>query len=595
MNRKKGYIRKVIELLTAGEKRRLVVVLLGSIFTTLVEVLGIGSVMPFVAVATKPSMIRDNHYLAKLYDLLGFPSETSFIIFLGIAVMVLLVLTNASQAFLHYIKVRFTSMRRHSLSLRLLTGYLRQTFIFFLNKNSFDFVKNINTEIGNMINTTLMQLVEFLSRIIQVSLLTLFLVLVNPTSTLLVVLAVIGLYGLVYIFVRKNLKRLGAERFELNRERARIVSEAFWGIKEMKITGCEQEMISEYTPPSRRLAHNETISVIISDAPKFALETVAFSTIIGYVLLKIIQSGGFGGAAGSITLFVYAGYRLIPAIQALFRSIAQLRYGAATADKITREFEIVSGGPSLSKARPPRLRFSRILEVRNMSFTFPNVDNPTIHDLSLGIAANSMIGLAGKTGSGKTTLVDIIMCLLVPQTGSLSVDGVPLQDGTIRSWQMNIGYVPQNIYLSNDSISGNIAFGVAKKKINMEAVVRAAKLAQLHDFIEAELKDGYDTKIGERGIRLSGGQRQRIGIARALYREPSVLIMDEATSSLDSQTERAVMEAIDALQGTRTIILIAHRLTTLKQCDVIHLMEKGRIVDSGKYQELLHKNRFFSG
>jgi ABC-type multidrug transport system fused ATPase/permease subunit len=172
---------------------------------------------------------------------------------------------------------------------------------------------------------------------------------------------------------------------------------------------------------------------------------------------------------------------------------------------------------------------------------------------------------------------------------------VPLQDGTIRSWQMNIGYVPQNIYLSNDSISGNIAFGVAKKKINMEAVVRAAKLAQLHDFIEAELKDGYDTKIGERGIRLSGGQRQRIGIARALYREPSVLIMDEATSSLDSQTERAVMEAIDALQGSRTIILIAHRLTTLKQCDVIHLMEKGRIVDSGKYQELLHKNRFFSG
>ena len=594
MKREKGPVGKVLALLTPGEKKRLWAVLAGSIFAALIEALGIGSIMPFVTVASKPSIIHENRYLSMAYDLLGFSSDTSFMIFLGVAVLVMLITTNLSQAFLHYIKVRFTSFRRHALSLRLFIGYLRQPFVFFLNKNSFDFVKNINAEIGQMINVTLMQLVELFTRIIQVSLLVSFLILVNPTSTLFIAVAIIGLYGLIFTFVRKTLRRLGSERFAVDTERARIVSEAFWGIKEMKLAGGEREIVSEYTKPSRHLARIETTSAILSDVPKFALETAAFSSIILYVLITIIRSGGFRDAAGAITLFAYAGYRLIPAVQALFRAMTQLRYGAATAEKITGEFGSVANGADLPAGTAERLPFRTMLELHSVSFTYPTMDAPVIQDLSLRIPANSLIGLAGRTGSGKTTLVDLIMGLLAAQSGTIAVDGVELLDDNMRTWQANVGYVPQGIYLSNDTIAANIAFGVSKDGIDREAVERAGRLSQLHDFVHESLSEGYDTAIGERGVRLSGGQRQRIGIARALYRDPSVLIMDEATSALDSHTERAVMEAIDTLQGTRTIILIAHRLTTLKKCDVIYLMEKGAIVDSGTFTELHARNRYFA-
>lgn len=594
MKKTNNSIRKVVALLTPGEKRRLWVVAFGSIICALIEVVGIGSIMPFVAVAAKPSTIHENRYLQRLFELFKFNNETSFLIFLGISVLGLLLFTNTSQAFLHYIKVKFTSMRRHSLSLRLFTGYLRQPFVYFLNKNSFDFVKNINTEIGQMINTTLMQFVEFISRIIQVTLLVLFLVLVNPGSTLAFSLAIIAMYGLTYVIVKRKIRRLGAERFELNAERSRIVSEAFWGVKEIKIAGTETEILSEYTQPSKQLAGNETLSAIMSDIPKFALETAAFSSIILYVLLMILRSGGLIDVAGSITLFAYAGYRLIPAVQILFKAITQLKYGAATAERMAREFDGASGGNPLLKKAPRRLSFKSSLELRNIKFSYPSMDTPLINDLSLRIPANSFIGFAGKTGSGKTTLVDIILGLLDIQAGCLLVDGTALSDGTMRAWQANLSYVPQNIFLSNDTIAANIAFGISRKKIDIEAVIRACTLAQIHDFVQAELKEGYETKIGERGIRLSGGQRQRIGIARALYREPSVLIMDEATSALDVHTERAVMEAIDTLQGTRTIILIAHRLSTLKKCETIFLMDKGKIIDSGSYGELVRRNRYFS-
>jgi ABC-type multidrug transport system fused ATPase/permease subunit len=594
MSGSKGTIRKVISLLAPGERRRLWIVAFGSIFTTLVEAIGIGSIMPFMTVASKPSIIQENGYLRQIFGFFKFNNETSFLIFLGVCVLGLLIVTNVSQALLHYIKVRFTSMRRHTLSMRLLTAYLRQAFVYFLNKNSYDFVKNINTEIGQMINTTLMQLVEFISRVIQVTLLLVFLVLVNPTSTLLIAVAIIGMYGLIYAFVKKTLRRLGTERFELNTERSRIVSEAFWGINEIKIAASEKEIVNEFTQPSIRLARNETISVIISDVPKFALETAAFSAIVGYVLIMILRSGGFRDAAGAITLFAYAGYRLIPAIQALFRSLTQLRYGATTAHRIASEFESTSGGGPLVSKRPERIAFKRVLELQNVEFSYPNMDAPVIPGLSLQIPANSLTGFAGKTGSGKTTLVDIIMGLLAIQGGSILIDGVRLNEENVRSWQANLGYVPQSIYLSNDTIAANIAFGVNQRKISMEAVVNAGKLSQLHDFVQQGLKGRYETKVGERGIRLSGGQKQRIGIARALYRDPSVLIMDEATSALDNHTERAVMEAIDTLQGTRTIILIAHRLSTLRKCDVIYLLDKGRIIDSGVYEELAARNKYFS-
>jgi len=589
----KGNISRVVALLTPKEKRRLWVVILAAIFVTIIMAVGIGSIMPFVTVAAKPVMIHENYYLRLLFDFFGFTSDRAFLIFLGVTVLGMLIITNASQALLHYIKVRFTTMRQHTLSLRLLTGYLRQPFAFFLNRNSYDLIKNINIEIEQMINLNLLQLVEALSRSIQVFLLTLFLVLIHPTSTLVIATVIIAIYSLIYVTVKRVLKRLGSERFELNADRSRIVSEAFWGIKEMKIANREATMTAEFAPPSRKLAKAKTTSAIIASVPKFALEAAAFSAIVGYVLFSIVRSGSFQDVAGSVTLFAYAGYRMIPAIQAMFKALTQLRYGAATAEKIAREFEIVSSGLPLLRKPAERLPFKVALKLRNVRFTYPNMDVPVIPDISLDIPTNSLVGFAGRTGSGKTTLVDVIMGLLDVEGGSILIDGIALNADNLRRWQANLGYVPQTIYLADDSIAANIAFGVRRKDIDMESVTRAARLSQIHSFVEEELPEKYETRVGERGIRLSGGQRQRIGIARALYRDPSVLILDEATSALDSHTERAVMEAIDKLHGTRTIIMIAHRLSTLMKCDIIYHLEKGRVFDSGTYSELKERSKYF--
>ncbi len=588
-----GHIGRVISLLTPGERKRLGLVVLGAIFMALIEVIGVGSIMPFMAVAAKPEIIHSNEFLKMAYVFLGFNSDTSFLIFLGVAVLLFLIITNVSQALMHYIKVKFTSMRRHSLSQRLLEGYLGQPYTFFLNRNSFEFVKNINGEINQMITGTLMQFVDLISRCLQVFILTAFLFIMNPLSTLGITGIIALIYGTIYFFVRKVIRRLGEERFTLTRSVAKTVSEAFWGIKEVKITGTESVFLDEYQRPSKKLALNASTHEIIGDVPKFALETAAFSSIMLFVLVTILRSGTFADVAGTVTLYAYAGYRMIPAIQGLFKAVTKLKYGAPTAERIITEFKIVAGAEPISRKPMERLPFYSNIELRNLSFTYPNVETPVIEGLSLTIQANSLVGFAGKTGSGKTTLVDIILGLLSPQKGDMLVDSMAVTKENLRSWHGNLGYVPQNIYLSNTSVAANIAFGIHQHKIDMEAVQQAAKRAQIHDFIISELKEGYETKIGERGIRLSGGQRQRLGIARALYRNPSVLVMDEATSALDNHTEQAVMEAIDALHGTRTIILIAHRLSTLAKCDKIYQLERGKIVDSGTYEELVEKNQYF--
>lgn len=594
MNNPFGHIGKVISLLTPKEKKRLGLVILSAIFMALIEVVGVGSIMPFMAVAAKPEIIHTNDKLEYVYRLLSFQSESRFLVFLGFLVLGFLIISNLSQAFMYYIKMKFTSMRRHTLSSRLLTGYLSQPYTFFLNRNSSEFVKNITGEINQMISGTLMQFVDFISRSIQVSALTAFLFIVNPISTLGITGIIIIIYGTIYFFVRKVLTRLGIERYELTREIALTVSEVFWGIKDVKITGTETVFISEYQRPSKKLANNASTNELIGDIPKFALETAAFSSIILFVLITILRSGTFAEVAGTVTLYAYAGYRLIPSIQGFFKALTKLKYGAPTAKRLIAEFAIVASARPLTNNVATRLPFSNTFALNNISFTYPNIDKPVIENLSISIKSNSLVGFAGKTGSGKTTLVDIILGLLSQQQGEMVVDGISVSDANLRSWQSNLGYVPQNIYLSDDTIAANIAFGIPKKNLDMAAIENAARMAQIHDFIATELKIGYQTRIGERGVRLSGGQRQRLGIARALYRNPSVLVMDEATSALDNQTEKAVMEAIDALHGTRTIILIAHRLSTLTQCDVIYLLDKGKIVDTGTYAELVEKNQYFA-
>ncbi len=589
----KGSVAAVVGLLDARERRNLSLVFLAAFVSALIEVVGVGSIMPFLAVASNPHVIHENQYLLWAYHELNFTDDRGFLIFLGLSVLVFLVVTSALKAVARYVVVRFTSSCRHTLSLRLLEAYLRQDYIFFLARSSSDLLKNINVEIQNMITGTLMNFVDLVSVTVQLTFYMIFLFAVSPITTCIMVVTIGGVYGGIYVVLRTKVKKLGAERFELNQDRTRIVNEALWGFKESKVFSVEKDHLARYKGPSERLARNESLSEVIGDLPRFLLEAVAFSTILLFVLWSIIATGSFQNAAATVGLFAYAGYRMIPAVQNLFKDITKLRYSATGSLRMIPEFELFKA--DLQSLEPPkeRLPFQKNIVFEDLRYAYPSTEKTVIDGLSLKIEFHQSVGFVGTTGAGKSTLLDILMGLLEVQSGRILVDGLEITRSNVKNWQANIGYVPQTIFMSNSTVAENIAFGVPKELIDMDRVAAAARWAQLHDFILEQLPQGYETEVGERGIRLSGGQRQRIGIARALYRKPEVLVFDEATSALDNETEAALMEAVDSISGSLTLMMIAHRLTTLKKCDVIFVLDNGRVVDSGTYEELKTRHKSF--
>jgi len=566
----------------------MVLVVLISLVAALIDVLGVGSLAPFLSVAANPGIVQTNPWLKGLYEVLGFVAVRDFLIALGLAVLAFVVTTNVFKALTRYAVVRFTSMARHRLSVALMQGYLRQSYPFFLRRNSHEFVKNVNNEIQSMIQGTLLSFIDALGATLQLVLFIAFLVYLNPLITVVIALVVGTIYGALYLGLRGLIKRLGQNRFELNAERNRVVSETFWGIKDTKVLGVEASFLKQYETPSFRFAKNESQAEVVGDVPKFALEAIAFGTILLFVLWIVIQTGSFQDAAVTVGVFAFASYRMIPAVQNLFKALTKLRYSEATAHRMCDEFATLQDGPPVSLAKGPQapMSFRDSVELRGIEFSYPLGDRPVLRNLNLAIPHRKTIGFVGSTGSGKTTTIDLILGLLSPTSGQILIDGVPLAPSNLRSWQANIGYVPQSIYLSNASIAQNIAFGVAASEIDLERVEEAARLAQIHEFIENELPSKYQTEVGERGVRLSGGQRQRLGIARALYRKPEVLVFDEATSALDSETEAALMDSVAALSGSMTLIMIAHRISTLKACDIIYQLEGGFVAKQGTYQEL---------
>jgi ATP-binding cassette, subfamily B, bacterial PglK len=421
-----------------------------------------------------------------------------------------------------------------------------------------------------------------------------FLVFVDPLVSLLATGLLGGGYSLIYLRLRGRLRDLGERMLKVNGERFHIAQEATGGIKDIKLMALESSYVRQFSDKAYRRARFTARIQIMSELPRFALEAITFGTLLGIVLVLLLRSDGeIAGIIPTLGIFAFAVMRLLPALQQMYNSLANLRSGRAVLDHIVADFgKIEPGSPSSAPEAAP-LRLEKALELAAVSFRYASADRPSLNDLSLTIPARTTVGLVGGTGAGKTTVVDLILGLLSPDAGELRVDGTPVSAANLRGWQKTLGYVPQAIYLTDDTVAANIAFGVPRKDIDMAAVERAARAAALHDFVTTEMSKGYDTMVGERGVRLSGGQRQRIGIARALYRNPSLLIMDEATSALDNITERAVMEAVQNIRADTTIILIAHRLSTVKDCDQIFLMEKGRVVAQGTYDELISKNPNF--
>ena len=590
-------IKKLRGILTRREKIQVGLLLIAIIAMAFSQAIGVASVLPFISLVMDQNMVFENRWLNMAYETFNFTSVNRFIIFIGVAMFVIIFFSNAISAFATWLKLRFVWMNNHRLSRRLLEKYLAMPYAFFLNQNSADLSKNVLTEVNNLTNSFLIPLLNVITRGMVTLIMLTMLFWVDVAVTVIAILFLGGAYILIILRVNRNLKTRGKLRIEANQMRFKAVSEAFGGIKEIKVMNREPYFLDRYSTYSYRLARLMSWNAVIGQIPRFALEAIAFGGIIVFVLALLLTRENAGQVIPLVSLFAFAGYRLMPALQDLFTSFAQMQFNRAVLDRIYTDFKRkekdLPTGTYAKLNKDDAIYLKKEISLNGVSFNYPNTKTPVISNLNLIIPVNSAVAFVGPTGAGKTTLVDIILGLLTPGEGKLLVDGVVINKDNIIKWQKNIGYVPQHIYLSDDTVARNIAFGVADSDIDQNSLEKVARIANIHDFITNEMPEGYNTLVGERGIRLSGGQRQRIGIARALYHDPDVLVFDEATSALDGATEDAVLQAMNNAAELKTLIVIAHRLTTVKNCDKIYMLEKGRITAEGKYEELLSSNEQF--
>lgn len=589
-------IRKILKLLMARERKRLYMLFGAMTISAFIEVVGIVSILPFLSLITNPAFIEDNRILNWLYTTLNFQSVNRFLIFVGVMVFLVLIISNILILLTHWGLFRFSWMRNYTLSKRLLSRYLHQPYLFFLNKNTSELGKNILSEVQQAVAGVLIPLIQIFSRSIAAIFIFAMLLAVKPLLALSLIVVLGGAYAFIYKIVKNKLHNIGERRFKTNTERYKAISECFGDIKQLKLLGCEGVFIGRYSKPSSEFAKHNATNQIIAEAPRYIMEVFAFGSIIVVVLYLLATAKGFQEILPLVGLFTFGAYRLMPSLQKIFMSITQMRFNIPALNVLYDDmysFENKTYVPSYSKKKIKPLNLKKYLRLEEITFTYPGSKVPVISNLNLTINANTSIAFVGETGVGKTTIADIILGLLRPNDGRIIVDGIEITDVNLPRWQRNLGYIPQEIYLQDDTVIRNIAFGVPDKNIDMKDVECAAKIANIHNFVVKELPNKYNTKIGERGVRLSGGQRQRIGIARALYHDPGVLVLDEATSALDGVTEKAVFTAIDNIAKTKTLIIIAHRLTTVKNCDIVYVLDKGRIVGEGKYDELMDSNEEF--
>lgn len=586
--------RKILSLFDERERRQFWLLTVLMILVALVEVAGISSVLLLLNVLADPASIRDSRSLSAFQDALGYDSLFHFQIAFAIVSMAVVVTGLVIKAVGNYAMIRFSAMRGYTISNRLLGAYLHHPYSWFLERNSADIGKNVLNETDSLVARMISPALRLISNVLLVVAIVGFLIVVDPLVTILSAGLLGGSYALIYLRLRERLRRVGEELMQAFGERFRVSQEAMGGIKDVKLLGLEDSYIEIYKTAASRGARANAAMGVMSDLPRFVLEAITFGTLLTVILVLLLRSdGNIADIVPTLGVFAFSVMRLLPVLQQIYHGLASMRGSKIVLDTIARDYAEASRVPRQPATARAPLQLKHGLELSQVHFAYATASRSALSGLDLNIPARTTIGIVGGTGAGKTTLVDLVLGLLVPDAGEIRVDGNPITGENRRNWQQSLGYVPQAIFLTDDSIAANIAFGIPKDQIDMAAVEHAARTAALHDFVVSDLPQGYQTIVGERGIRLSGGQRQRIGIARALYRDPSLLIMDEATSALDNITERVVMEAVQNIRNDKTIILIAHRLTTVRTCDTIFLMEHGQLAAQGTYDELVAGNETF--
>lgn len=576
MKKIKNFIKQMQYIFERRQKLQLLFVLFIVIFTTFVELLGVTAILPLIEVMMNENSINETPYLNMLYRLGGFGNSTNFLIFLAVVLIVIYWIKNFLVAVSYNLQYKFTFSNQKRMAYKLLECYLSQPYFFHLSHSSAELIRSINTDIVMMFQGIL-ALLQFFAEILVCLVLGSFLFFTDPQITIIIVIALLLFVVLFTKKIKSYLSYIGEEDRKFSMGIVKWLQQSFGGLKETKIMHREKFFLEKFEEQYSQWADLEKIYRNLQMIPKPIMETLSITALMIAIILKLLSGTQMSSFMTTISVFAIAAFRLLPSFNRItgYVSVIIFNFPAfeAVYQDLKRVDELLGTSYLTTQDAKEALPLREKIQIRNLSYKYPEGEDYVLRDVNISIPKNKSIALVGPSGAGKTTLADLILGVLEPTKGNILIDEADAFTH-LTAWQKNVGYIPQTIYLMDDTIRNNIIYGA--EAADEERLMKAVEEAQLKEFIES-LSEGLDTEVGERGIRLSGGQRQRIGIARALYSNPEVLVLDEATSALDNETEKAVMDAIDSLSGSKTLIIIAHRLTTVENCDIKYEVKNGGV------------------
>lgn len=549
---------------------------------TMLETLGVAAIIPFINMIMQPKEMMKNVHIVLVCDVLGLNSSGEVIIFLAIALALIYAIKNVYLLLMNDLQFRFIYNNQRRLCCKMLDGYMSKDYLFHVAHNSAELRNNIGSDVDTFFSTILVMIQLMTEALICLALIAMLLVTDMAMTIGVALLVLVSLLIFMKIY-KKKVRRYGDLRRKYSIEMGKWLDQSFGGIKEIKILNREKFFTDSYGAVNAKYINNRRKYNFFSATPKPILETIGIGVLMVVVAIKVGMGAETEYFISTLSVFALAAYKMLPSVSKMATYFSNIMFNKSSIDAVYSDLLELNESRlrgNYENESEHSLSFEEEIVISNMSFLYPNTSKLVLKNISLSIPRNCSVAFIGPSGAGKTTLADIILGVLQPTKGSVSSDGQNIFSN-IDEWHKHVGYIPQAIYLMDDTIRNNVAFGIDQDKISDQDIWRALEGAQLASYVR-DLEGGLDSRIGERGVRLSGGQRQRIGIARALYRNPEILVLDEATSALDNETEKAVMEAIDNLSGTKTLIIIAHRLTTIRNCDLIYEIIDGGIVSKSK-------------
>ena len=575
-------IKKINKVLNRKQIIRFIVIAVMMIIGALLEMLGVGLIMPIVSVITNEEFMVTNKYARIVCEWLNIHSANKFVLLMIVILILIYILKNGYLFLEYYVQWRFVCNNRFVTQQKLMERYLTQTYEFFLHAESGEIIRVINDDVSGCFNLLSLVLSFLTEAVISVALV-LTIVVMDPMMAILTAVVLGGVLLLVNHILRPILKNAGIDFQTSVAKSNKWLMQSISGIKEIKVSRTEQFFLDQFSIYGKRAVDAEKVNNVLNNVPRLSIETFGISSMLAVIAILMCMGREINAMLPQLTAFAMAAVRLLPSVNRMSTALNSMAYYEPSLDKM---IENLRAGNDLHSLGAYNVTAERLdgnigisihdrIELRDITYHYPNGERPVLENANMVIHVGQSVGIVGASGSGKTTAIDILLGLLQPQSGCVKVDGCDIQEN-YAGWLSQLSYIPQAIFMLDDTIRANVAFGVTEEDIDDDQVWNALEEAQLRGFVQS-LPEGLDTSIGERGVRLSGGQRQRIGIARALYSDPQVLIFDEATSALDNETESAIMESINALHGKKTMIIIAHRLTTIQECDVVYRVEDGKI------------------